>query len=166
MTLRLPCKPPYEWPTMIGFLAARAIPGVEHVKPGCYARTILLGEAHGTIEVRPADPDAAVLATIRFPAVTALPAIVERIRRMFDLGADPLASSPLPNCSLPRRDWTTRSGASRNCRASASGRRSRSPCGRCANPTRFPSPMPGLLRAMQTAPGRPSPAELLARLAP
>jgi len=48
---------------------------------------IVIGEAHGTIGVRPAD--CALLATIRFPAVTALPAIIDRIRRIFDLGADP-----------------------------------------------------------------------------
>lgn len=87
VTLLLRYKPPYDWPAMIGFLSARAIPGVEHVRPDRYARTIAIGEAQGTIEVRPGDR--ALLATIRFPAVTALPAIVERIRRLFDLGADP-----------------------------------------------------------------------------
>jgi AraC family transcriptional regulator of adaptative response / DNA-3-methyladenine glycosylase II len=93
VTLTLPYKPPYDWSAMIGFLSARAIPGVEHVRPGLYARTICIGEAHGTIEVRPAKPRQgrhALLATIRFPAITALPAIVDRIRRIFDLGADPI----------------------------------------------------------------------------
>ncbi len=93
VTLTLPYKPPYDWSAMIGFLSARAIPGVEHVWPGLYARTICIGEAHGTIEVRPAKPRQgrhALLATIRFPAITALPAIVDRIRRIFDLGADPI----------------------------------------------------------------------------
>ena len=78
---------------MIGFLAARAIPGVEHVQPDCYARTISLDGAHGMIIVRPTNkrqrPNALV-AQIRFPVVTALPVIVERIRRIFDLGADPV----------------------------------------------------------------------------
>jgi AraC family transcriptional regulator, regulatory protein of adaptative response / DNA-3-methyladenine glycosylase II len=87
VTLTLPYKPPYDWPAMVGFLAPRAIPGVEQVRPDLYARTISLGGAHGTITVR---PDAhALVATIRFPVITALPAIVERIRRIFDLGADP-----------------------------------------------------------------------------
>jgi 3-methyladenine DNA glycosylase/8-oxoguanine DNA glycosylase len=76
----------------VGFLAARAIPGVEEVRPDRYARTISLGHAHGTIVVRPGDPRRnphALIATIRFPDITALPAIVNRIRRIFDLGADP-----------------------------------------------------------------------------
>ena len=97
VTLMLPYKPPYDWPAMMGFLAARAIPGVEHVRPELYARSIALGGAHGTIVVRPADPRGgpntparhALVATIRFPVITALPAIVARIRRIFDLGADP-----------------------------------------------------------------------------
>ncbi|HEY4250864.1 MAG TPA: AlkA N-terminal domain-containing protein [Roseomonas sp.] len=89
VTLTLPYRPPYDWPAMIGFLAARAIPGVEHVTPDRYARTITLGAAQGSIAIRPAGRPHALAATIRFPVVTALPAIVERIRRIFDLGADP-----------------------------------------------------------------------------
>jgi AraC family transcriptional regulator of adaptative response / DNA-3-methyladenine glycosylase II len=90
ITLTLPFKPPYDWPAMVGFLAARAIRGVESVQPGRYARSIVLGGAQGTIVVRPAERQNALIATIRFPVVTALPAIVDRIRRLFDLGADPV----------------------------------------------------------------------------
>ena len=89
ITLVLPYKPPYDWPGIVGFLAARAIPGVEQVEPGLYARTIAVGEAHGTILVRPATKSDALVATIHFPVITAIPAIVERIRRLFDLRADP-----------------------------------------------------------------------------
>ncbi len=89
ITLTLPYKPPYDWPGMIGFLATRAIPGVERVTGDAYARTIALGEATGTLEVRPAAHGHGLVATIRFPDIAALPAIVARIRRIFDLGADP-----------------------------------------------------------------------------
>ena len=41
------------------------------------------------IEVRPHGTRDALVATIRFPVITRLPAIVARIRRIFDLGADP-----------------------------------------------------------------------------
>jgi 3-methyladenine DNA glycosylase/8-oxoguanine DNA glycosylase len=88
VTLTLPYRPPYDWKGIIDFLALRAVPGIEVVQPDCYARTITLGARHGTIVVRPAEGNA-LLASIRFPDVTALPAIVERIRRIFDLGADP-----------------------------------------------------------------------------
>jgi AraC family transcriptional regulator of adaptative response / DNA-3-methyladenine glycosylase II len=86
--LLLPYAPPYDWNAMIDFLAARAIAGVEVVEADRYCRTIELDGRRGTIEVRPAAQRDALAATIRFPSVKALPAIVERIRRVFDLGAD------------------------------------------------------------------------------
>jgi AraC family transcriptional regulator, regulatory protein of adaptative response / DNA-3-methyladenine glycosylase II len=89
ISLTLPFKPPYDWPAIIGFLRVRAIPGVERADTDVYARTIAIGGALGTICVRPVTRAHALAATIRFPVVTALPAIVERIRRIFDLGADP-----------------------------------------------------------------------------
>ena len=88
ITLRLSYAPPYDWPAIIEFLAARAIPGVETVEPDRYRRTIEIGGRHGTIEVAPIRDRPALAATIRFPDVRALPAIVARIRRVFDLGAD------------------------------------------------------------------------------
>jgi len=88
ITLKLSYAPPYDWAAMIGFLAARAIPGVEVVEADCYRRTIALDGAQGTIEVRPLAGRDALVATIRFPNVRALPGIIARIRRVFDLAAD------------------------------------------------------------------------------
>ena len=88
ITLRLGYAPPYDWSAIIDFLAARAIPGVEVVERGRYRRTIELDGLHGTIEIAPAHGRDALSATIRFPSVRALPSIVSRIRRVFDLGAD------------------------------------------------------------------------------
>jgi AraC family transcriptional regulator of adaptative response / DNA-3-methyladenine glycosylase II len=79
---------PYDWPAMIGFLAARAIPGVEVVEPDRYRRTIDVGGCHGTVEVVPVSGRKALAATIRLAAVKELPGVVGRLRRMFDLGAD------------------------------------------------------------------------------
>src|SRR6185295_5648633 len=53
ITLRLSYAPPYDWPAMVEFLAARALAGVETVAADCYRRTIALDGVHGTIEVRP-----------------------------------------------------------------------------------------------------------------
>ncbi len=88
ITLTLSYAPPYDWPAMIGFLAARAIPGVEVVEPCRYLRSMDIDGCHGTVEVAPSTRRNALVATICFAAVRALPAIVERIRRVFDLGAD------------------------------------------------------------------------------
>ncbi|HXV00448.1 MAG TPA: Ada metal-binding domain-containing protein, partial [Caulobacteraceae bacterium] len=39
ITLSLGYRPPYDWDALLGFLAARAIPGVEKVADGVYRRT-------------------------------------------------------------------------------------------------------------------------------
>jgi AraC family transcriptional regulator of adaptative response / DNA-3-methyladenine glycosylase II len=88
ITLFLSYAPPYDWSAILDFLARRAIPGVESVVSERYRRTIALDGRHGTIEITPAAGRHALAATIRFPRVQALPAIVGRIRRLFDLGAD------------------------------------------------------------------------------
>jgi AraC family transcriptional regulator of adaptative response / DNA-3-methyladenine glycosylase II len=88
LTLALSYVPPYDWPAMSASLAAQALPGVEVVEPHRYLRAIWLEGEQGTIEVAPIPGRAALAVTIRFPCVRALPAIVGRIRRMFDLHAD------------------------------------------------------------------------------
>ena len=87
-TVRLSYTPPYDWPAIIGFFAARAIPGVEVVEPGRYRRTIEIDGRHGTIEIAPLPDRHALTATIHVPDARAVPAIVARIRRVFDLDAD------------------------------------------------------------------------------
>src|SRR5215207_9387950 len=39
---RLAYRPPYDWPAMLAFLAARATPGVEYVQANRYERTIAI----------------------------------------------------------------------------------------------------------------------------
>ncbi|WP_411288774.1 AlkA N-terminal domain-containing protein [Phenylobacterium sp.] len=88
ITVRLPYRPPYDWDAMIGFLAARAIPGVERVEAYRYARTLAIDGARGVVIVTPGKGDA-LSAEIHFPKLAALPAVIARIRRVFDLTADP-----------------------------------------------------------------------------
>ena len=90
--LRLRYQPPYDWPAMLEFLRLRAIPGIERVAGSCYARTIQLDGRQGTVSVR-LDDGHALRATIRFPRLSALPGIIARLRRVFDLVADPLPIS-------------------------------------------------------------------------
>ena len=86
--LLLRYHPPYDWPAMLEFLRQRAIPGVECVADGGYARSVQLDGVQGTVAVEPADGNA-LRATVRFAKLTALPAIIARLRRVFDLAADP-----------------------------------------------------------------------------
>jgi AraC family transcriptional regulator of adaptative response / DNA-3-methyladenine glycosylase II len=88
--LRLGYRPPYDWPAMASFLKARAIPGVEVVSSGCYARTIEVDGVHGIVAVEPA-PGNALRVAIRLSRLSALPTIIARVRRVFDLAADPHA---------------------------------------------------------------------------
>jgi AraC family transcriptional regulator of adaptative response / DNA-3-methyladenine glycosylase II len=88
VTVRLPYKAPFDWDAIIGFLAARAIPGVESVATRRYARTLDVDGARGVVIVTPG-PGAVLVAEIRFPKLKALPAVIARIRRVFDLAADP-----------------------------------------------------------------------------
>jgi AraC family transcriptional regulator of adaptative response / DNA-3-methyladenine glycosylase II len=88
ISLLLRYRPPYDWPAMLGFLRVRAIAGVESVEGDVYRRTIGLGGQQGTVTVRPADGNA-LNATVRFPRLSALPQIIARLRRVFDLAADP-----------------------------------------------------------------------------
>ena len=92
INLLLRYQPPYDWPGMLEFLRLRAIPGIERVAAGCYARTIQLDGRQGMVSVRPGDGNA-LRATIRFPRLSALPGIIARLRRVFDLVADPLPIS-------------------------------------------------------------------------
>ena len=90
VTLELPFKPPYDWDSMLRFLAMRAIPRIEAVRDDCYMRSIALQGAHGWVVVRRAPGADALRATLHFTPVTAWPAIVQRLRQLFDLGADPV----------------------------------------------------------------------------
>jgi AraC family transcriptional regulator of adaptative response / DNA-3-methyladenine glycosylase II len=83
-------KPPYDWDAIVAFLAPRAIPGVEVVAGDAYARTIAVGGVKGAVIARPANGNRLAV-TLRFPKLEALPAIVARVRRLFDLAADPVA---------------------------------------------------------------------------
>jgi AraC family transcriptional regulator of adaptative response / DNA-3-methyladenine glycosylase II len=88
VTLRLRYHPPYDWASMLGYLQARAIPGVEIVEGGRYHRTVEIDGFVGSVEVGHLPQLRSLSVTIRFPHVSSLPAIVTRVRRVFDVGAD------------------------------------------------------------------------------
>jgi AraC family transcriptional regulator of adaptative response / DNA-3-methyladenine glycosylase II len=89
--LRLSYRPPYDWDAVLDFLRARATPGVEQVEDGHYRRTIQIDGTYGAIDVsRPGSNTVHALdLSVRFPDPRVLLRIVERVRRVFDLGADP-----------------------------------------------------------------------------
>jgi AraC family transcriptional regulator of adaptative response / DNA-3-methyladenine glycosylase II len=86
---RLAFRPPYDWETLTSFLIPRATPGVEDVTPDYYRRTISLDGNTGFLEARPVRGIPCLELRVQFPDPRSLLHILERTRRMFDLGADP-----------------------------------------------------------------------------
>jgi AraC family transcriptional regulator of adaptative response / DNA-3-methyladenine glycosylase II len=86
-------RPPFDWEALLGFLGPRAIPGVESVRDGAYRRAITLGDQTGWLEIERASITDELTLHIHFPESTRLLQIVSRVRRMFDLDADPLVIS-------------------------------------------------------------------------
>jgi DNA-3-methyladenine glycosylase II len=72
---------------MLGFLAARAVVGMEVVVEDVYSRSIGLNGLHGTVSIWPEAGNALVV-ELDFPDPLMVPEIVIRLRRMFDLDAD------------------------------------------------------------------------------
>jgi AraC family transcriptional regulator, regulatory protein of adaptative response / DNA-3-methyladenine glycosylase II len=90
-SLLLPYRPPYDWETMIRFLRARAITGLEMVSHDSYSRVIELSGVSGTITVSHEPIQSSLRVVVRFPRLNDLSTIITRIRRMFDLSVDPIA---------------------------------------------------------------------------
>lgn len=90
----LPYRPPFAWPQLLAFLAARAIPGVESVNGEVYARTFDIDGRHGCLEVRHEPQRRALSLRAWIPDARdneSWGQVVERTRRLFDLDADPRA---------------------------------------------------------------------------
>ncbi|HSV66269.1 MAG TPA: AlkA N-terminal domain-containing protein [Mycobacteriales bacterium] len=89
ITLRLRHRPPYDVPSVLGWFAARAVPGLEEMAGGTYQRTLRLPRGGALAELTPyADT---VRLRVRLADLRDLTAAVQRCRRLFDLDADPAA---------------------------------------------------------------------------
>ncbi len=96
--LRLAYRAPIDGERMLGYLAARAIPGVEEVRDGCYRRTISLPNGVGILSLGPLVPSLGgrpdpgyVECELQLEDLRDLTAAVQRCRRLLDLDADPEA---------------------------------------------------------------------------
>ena len=87
--VRLEYRPPYDWPRMLRFLAARSMKGVESVEGDAYLRTAQVDDRAGWILVRDAPAQSALLVELSQSLAPALPALVHRLQHLFDVGAHP-----------------------------------------------------------------------------
>lgn len=90
-TLTLPYRPPYDWERMLAFFRERAIPGVEWADGATYCRTIRLSTSRGIIALHQASSGHALKLDLHLTDNCELMTVVERVRRMFDLDANPQA---------------------------------------------------------------------------
>jgi AraC family transcriptional regulator of adaptative response / DNA-3-methyladenine glycosylase II len=85
LALKLAYKPPYDWPALLRFFAARAIPGVDDVDGLTYRRTFTIGRNQGRLSISPAK--SALAAEISTTGEAEENLLAEKLRRLFDLDA-------------------------------------------------------------------------------
>jgi AraC family transcriptional regulator of adaptative response / DNA-3-methyladenine glycosylase II len=88
-TLQLSYRPPYDWTGMLSFLKARELKGIECVTENFYARTVRLGESTGWIKITQAGTKNALMLEFTHSLAPVLPALLNRVRELFDLNARP-----------------------------------------------------------------------------
>jgi AraC family transcriptional regulator of adaptative response / DNA-3-methyladenine glycosylase II len=88
-TLQMCYRPPYDWTGMLAFLKARQLSGVEWVADDSYARTVRLGDRTGWIRVTEATGKHALAIEFTHSLAPVLPALLSRLRALFDLDARP-----------------------------------------------------------------------------
>ena len=89
LTLRLPYRPPLDWPGLYDWLRARAVPGIAVANHNSYRRTLRLPRSAGIVTLQPVDSH--IQCTLRLEAMADLTSAVRQCRRLLDLDADPLS---------------------------------------------------------------------------
>lgn len=82
----LPYQPPLDWETLLAYLQARALRGVESVEDRRYLRTFSARQT-GWLAVSPSD--SVLRVELSASLATVAPALLARIERVFDLATEP-----------------------------------------------------------------------------
>jgi AraC family transcriptional regulator of adaptative response / DNA-3-methyladenine glycosylase II len=89
LRLRLAVRRPFDDAHVLGFLAARAAQGIEHVDGDTYSRVLRLPHGNGRVHLTP-EPEC-VHVELELDQLRDLATAVQRCRALMDLDADPLA---------------------------------------------------------------------------
>jgi AraC family transcriptional regulator of adaptative response / DNA-3-methyladenine glycosylase II len=89
LALRLAVRAPFDSAQVLAFLAARSVPGLEHVDGGTYSRVLRL--AHGPARVHLRAEAGHVHAELELGELRDLASAVQKCRSLLDLDADPQA---------------------------------------------------------------------------
>ncbi|HYA01378.1 MAG TPA: AlkA N-terminal domain-containing protein [Candidatus Binatia bacterium] len=89
LSLRLVTRQPFAAAPLLGFLAARAVSGVEAASASGYARSVRAPRGAAVVDLTPDGPH--VTLRVRLDDIRDLEDVVRRCRRLLDLDADPVA---------------------------------------------------------------------------
>jgi AraC family transcriptional regulator of adaptative response / DNA-3-methyladenine glycosylase II len=93
LVFELAYRPPYDWASIHAFLSKRAIPGVEAADTRSYSRTVRVTHRSrtmtGWISVAPAPRKNALSVSVSPSLAPALPAVLSRVKHLFDVAAHP-----------------------------------------------------------------------------
>ncbi len=88
-SIRLTYRAPFDWPGLLSFLGLRALKNTEWVGDDFYCRTIHLGNHKGWVRVRDTADKRALHLEFTNSLAPVLPALIGRLRSLFDLSARP-----------------------------------------------------------------------------
>ncbi|EOA4402744.1 DNA-3-methyladenine glycosylase 2 [Citrobacter amalonaticus] len=82
-------QPPYDWSWILGFLAARAVDGVETVEALRYTRSLAIGQHKGIIAAVPDTATNTLQVTLSEGLLPVADICLEKMERLFDLRCKP-----------------------------------------------------------------------------
>jgi AraC family transcriptional regulator of adaptative response / DNA-3-methyladenine glycosylase II len=110
-TLQLIYRAPYDWDSVLQFLKARTIKEVEWVTDEAYYRTVRISKHKGWIAVRHVPEKRALTVEFTHSLTPILPALLGRLRNLFDLNARPdLIAAHLMKDKLLKKDVAANPG--------------------------------------------------------
>ena len=95
MRLELDYRPPFAVDALIGFLAGRAVPGVEEVDGGVYRRILQIGSRTGVVAISHPAGAGALLVDLSDELEPVAADVAAGVRRLFDTDADARAIDAL-----------------------------------------------------------------------
>jgi AraC family transcriptional regulator, regulatory protein of adaptative response / DNA-3-methyladenine glycosylase II len=87
--LELAYRPPYDWSSLLGFLAGRAARGVEAIVDGRFVRTLAIHGAAGWLAVGPSTRPGSLDLEVSASLAPVVDEVAARTARTFDLATDP-----------------------------------------------------------------------------
>ncbi len=89
LTCELAYRPPFDWQSLLDYLKARALRGVETVEGNRYMRTVAVGKQIGWVVVEPAADKFVLRVELSASLAKTILPVLAGVKRVFDLKAEP-----------------------------------------------------------------------------